>query len=362
MHFWNRSVRLAVLAIAFLGLAAIPRAEAGTSCKEILTCAMDTGRGFMPKDICDACNSEDSVREVIAKFDSVLEDPSVASACGGANSVKWIKDNLTSGLEGGVKSLICVFDPDAGTVDSKTCDRDCESNCGASTMSQIRDFFLRLFGGVPADQSSVQDAEAEFERCRLKCGCGMDKLVCEEGAARLAEMACKAMGLEDVEAPKKSVGSECEWDSDCENDACGRATAAEGAGKVCCPSGSAPMYAGFDYCSEMADGSRCWSDAMCASQICADNAGGTKRGTCTSKRAVGADCTSNDECANDACGRATAADNTPTTCCASGELRNYGGFDYCASMPNGSVCWSDAMCSSGYCKGNLSGLRKGKCS
>jgi hypothetical protein len=365
MRHWVRSGSFAVLAILGLVLTSAPPAEAGTSCKEIMACALDTGRGFLPKDVCDACDSPDSVGAVLGQFKTALEDPSISSACGSAQSIKWIKDKLSSGVEGPIRTLVCAINPSAGTVDSLTCNESCQVNCGSEITAVVLHFARQRLEGIQVDEAAEREAmraaEEAVDQCKLQCGCGLDKLVCEEGAARLAEMACEAMGLDEFEEPKKAVGETCDVDSDCVNDACGRATAAEGAGKICCPSGSAPMYAGYDYCSQMADGSRCWSDAMCASQICAGNAGGTVRGTCTSKRAAGEACSSNDECANDACGRATAADGTPTTCCASGALRNYGGFDYCASMPSGSVCWSDAMCASGNCKGNMNGLRRGTC-
>lgn len=365
MHHRFRQGRLAALAVALFGLLAATPAEAGASCEEILACAMDTGRAFLPKDVCDACDTADSVTAVMSKFKTALEDPSVSSACGSAQSIKWIKDKLESGVGGVLKGVVCAVSPAAGTIDAQTCNGSCEANCGSELTALHLSYARRKLAGEDIDeaafQEDVREAEKSLQSCRVQCGCGFDKLVCEEGAARLAEMACKAMGLEGFEAPKKAAGETCDADSDCANDACGRATAAEGAGKVCCPSGSAPMFAGYDYCSQMPDGSACWSDAMCASEVCADNAGGTARGTCTSKRAVGAVCGSNDECANNACGRESAADGTGKTCCASGDYATYGGFDYCTKMPKGSVCWSDAMCASGNCKGNMSGLRRGKC-
>ncbi len=80
--------------------------------------------------------------------------------------------------------------------------------------------------------------------------------------------------------PMAQQGEHCEVDADCGNKACARATAKPGALLSCCASGRTQMYAGFHYCSEMADGSTCWSDAMCKSGNCKGNAGGLKRGTC----------------------------------------------------------------------------------
>lgn len=162
---------------------------------------------------------------------------------------------------------------------------------------------------------------------------------------------------------KKNDGEECDSNNDCKNDKCGRGTAADGAGKICCPAGrSLGTYGGFDYCYGMPDNSVCWSDAMCASGICSGNAGGFQRGTCQGKRADGEACNSNSECHNNKCGRDSAADGAGKICCTSGRpLDTYGGFDYCYGMPNGSVCWSDSMCASGTCEGNAGGFQRGTC-
>lgn len=76
---------------------------------------------------------------------------------------------------------------------------------------------------------------------------------------------------------------------------------------------------------------------------------------------AGATCESNSNCANGACGRGTAADGAVKICCPSGQFGHFAGYDYCYEMLNGSVCWSDAMCASHYCKGNAYGLKKGRC-
>lgn len=74
---------------------------------------------------------------------------------------------------------------------------------------------------------------------------------------------------------------------------------------------------------------------------------------------AGESCSSNADCSNDSCGRPN-ADDAPLQCCASG-ITNYGGYDYCKSMSSGTVCWSDSMCASGNCAGNMSGLQRGRC-
>ena len=55
----------------------------------------------------------------------------------------------------------------------------------------------------------------------------------------------------------------CESNDDCDNGACGRITARDKAVKVCCPSDDYSNYAGFDYCTQMPEGSTCFSDAHC---------------------------------------------------------------------------------------------------
>ncbi|TRZ58162.1 MAG: hypothetical protein D4S02_12615 [Rhodocyclaceae bacterium] len=82
---------------------------------------------------------------------------------------------------------------------------------------------------------------------------------------------------------------------------------------------------------------------------------------------AGERCESNSNCGNGACARGTAADAAHKVCCNSGQFGSYGPYDYCYGMPQASTCWSNAMCSSGNCKGNgellSSGvaLQKGSC-
>jgi len=174
--------------------------------------------------------------------------------------------------------------------------------------------------------------------------------------------ATDGIGLTTPDA-KKSTKEElqpCTSNDECKNGACGRIDAASGA-LVCCPSGSIVTYAGYDYCTQIPAGGVCWSDVMCASGYCQDNNGGLQKGRCVEKGAAGQPCTSNSDCKNNTCGRQTAADGAPLVCCPSGDTRTYGGYDYCSNMPNGSTCWSDAMCASDYCGGNAGGLQRGTC-
>ena len=76
---------------------------------------------------------------------------------------------------------------------------------------------------------------------------------------------------------------------------------------------------------------------------------------------VGAACSSNNDCANGACGRAGAG--AAPSCCASGSTDTYMFHDYCTQLPPGTPCWTDAMCgdgSAGMCSGTL-GVTAGVC-
>ena len=124
--------------------------------------------------------------------------------------------------------------------------------------------------------------------------------------------------------------SKCKLDAQCASGACARATAADGAQLECC-AGEKTNYSGNDYCKNMPNGSVCWSDAMCANEICEGNVYGAKKGLCSGKLAVGAPCAEHKECENKACGRETAAVGA-STCCKSGEITNYWGFDICKKV------------------------------
>ena len=92
------------------------------------------------------------------------------------------------------------------------------------------------------------------------------------------------------------VGAACSSDSDCSNNACGRENAGVDASKVCCPyGGPSETYAGYSYCTNMPNGNHCFSDAMCASQICSSN------GICVSSLPNGAQCSSSSSCASGYC-------------------------------------------------------------
>lgn len=156
------------------------------------------------------------------------------------------------------------------------------------------------------------------------------------------------------------VNESCTHNSQCQNGACGL-PAAGAAQHICCPSGKLDTYAANDYCTQMPNGTACWSDAMCANGVCMGNADGTKMGVCGGDSPVNAQCDHNDQCKNGACGLPSAG-ATQHICCPSGKLDTFGANDYCTQMPNGTACWSDAMCANGVCSGNAGGTQKGVCS
>ncbi len=79
----------------------------------------------------------------------------------------------------------------------------------------------------------------------------------------------------------QSQSSQCSVNANCSNGACGRQTARDGAPLVCCPSNNNIDYAGFDYCTDMPNGSQCWLDRMCGSGNCKGNAYGLFKGVCS---------------------------------------------------------------------------------
>lgn len=140
-------------------------------------------------------------------------------------------------------------------------------------------------------------------------------------------------------------------------------TADDGAALVCCPSGATSTYGGYDYCTGMAVGATCWADDQCQTDYCQGNGGGIQKGKCQStSKANKETCTNNRECASDACGRLSADDAHTNLYLCCDAITTYASVDYCKNLPVGAMCWSDAMCLTGLCKGNLSGLQRGLCS
>ena len=77
------------------------------------------------------------------------------------------------------------------------------------------------------------------------------------------------------------------------------------------------------------------------------------------KSDVGLSCSSGDACSSGGCGFAN-MDTKEKTCCAGGTA-NYLFKPYCTGHAIGEKCYIDKVCSSNYCKGNLSGMRAGTC-
>ena len=256
----------------------------------------------------------------------------------------WCKDNASGTIKGKCTANKNINDP--CTVKS-----DCKNSaCGRETAADS--------APLKCCPSNKTTGYGGFEYCTNM----PDNSVCWSNAMCDSNY-CRdnGNGTRKGKCGKGNIGEPCGVNNDCKNSACGRESAAEHAPLTCCKSGGTKTYAGFDYCSDMPENSDCWSDEMCASRFCKDNAGGIKRGKCFLKKDVGANCSVNAECKNSACGRETAAEGAPLKCCLSNQRTNYAGFDYCTNMPDNSVCWSNSMCGSGYCRDNGGGTRKGKC-
>lgn len=73
------------------------------------------------------------------------------------------------------------------------------------------------------------------------------------------------------------------------------------------------------------------------------------------------DCKKDIDCKNGACGLSSASEKAKYKCCSSGKTTVWGTKDYCTKLSDGKTCGKDNMCKSGYCKGNNSGLTRGKC-
>lgn len=157
------------------------------------------------------------------------------------------------------------------------------------------------------------------------------------------------------------VGATCDSNSQCNNNVCGYQSGATGAPLICCPSGQSDLFGGFNFCTQIPNGSPCWSDAMCASGVCIGNEGGVTRGVCNGPLPTGAVCSSDNECSNNTCGKQSAATGAPSICCPSCETETFGDVNYCTQISNGLACWSDSMCNSNNCVGNVGGSQRGIC-
>lgn len=94
----------------------------------------------------------------------------------------------------------------------------------------------------------------------------------------------------------------CSSDDDCQNDSCGRFGA--GGQLVCCPSGNYELYGGYDYCTQLPAGTPCWSDSMCAQNICwSIHESRAYTGTCIAPNSLanGQVCWADNQCASNSC-------------------------------------------------------------
>jgi hypothetical protein len=140
----------------------------------------------------------------------------------------------------------------------------------------------------------------------------------------------------------------------------------------CCDSGRTKFCADcpglqtgrvLDVCLLQKIGKSCVSNDMCKDDGYCPTIDQDKNtpGQCTDYKKNGASCTQDYECKSKACGRPEAGTDN-LICCPSGKTDMYLGYDYCTEMPSGKKCWTDAMCASGDCVDNWSGIVKGSCS
>ena len=80
--------------------------------------------------------------------------------------------------------------------------------------------------------------------------------------------------------PTKKYNEVCSNDSQCLSGACSRTSAGTDTMR-CCKTAATGLYAGYGYCYAMPRGTKCWSDAMCASDNCSGNWSGLRKGTCS---------------------------------------------------------------------------------
>lgn len=259
----------------------------------------------------------------------------------------------------------CLTPKKKGEYCSSSLDSDCEGDliCGRKTAGEADQYqyicckggtwieFGGLLGFDPKDYCyDMEDGSTCWSDAMCKSG------QCSGNNSGLQKGTC---------ITPKAAGESCETtrDSDCAGDLmCARKTASDDDEEnyICCDGGT---FGSNDFCYNMPDGSSCWSDAMCESGQCSGNNGGGNRGTCISPKEEGESCptTRDSDCTGDLmCARKTASDDDADTyiCCDGG---TYGSNDFCYNMPDGSACWSDAMCDSGLCSGNMGGFQRGTC-
>mmetsp|Transcript_18433 Transcript_18433/g.39604 ORF Transcript_18433/g.39604 Transcript_18433/m.39604 type:complete len:508 (+) Transcript_18433:146-1669(+) len=198
------------------------------------------------------------------------------------------------------------------------------------------------------------------------------------------DMREEPLRLERYESNRKLALEQCEWDSDCLNNGCGRL--ARGDDELyCC--GEVGLFGGLDYCLGTAmAGEHCWFDEQCEGEgYCEGTCQTAKKigetcdnddecqnsvahcdGNCIKKTGNFKECTSNSHCLSGGCGRDSSKGKF--SCCESGEVFNVkdldGASDFCTgTKPDKATCYQNEHCESGYCMGSngLSVKYAGKC-
>jgi hypothetical protein len=251
-------------------------------------------------------------------------------------SIKDALPSATCNLDfdfGGSCGTACCTDDDCPSRDRPICDNNILSN---PTFTCVP----KQANGEPCTYSST--CESGICMAGIQCVECVDDSDC---AGKSGRPICDTNIFSGTQTciPKKQIGESCTYDSTCASGNCYKPTLTGAAGTCQC-----------NECSTNGCGG-CPLNQQCK------NPNPFESNYCYVPKRVGERCSSNDECGNDACGRASAANGTPTTCCASGSVSMYAGYDYCTRMSEGATCWSDAQCASGYCKGNYSGFVKGRC-
>jgi len=260
------------------------------------------------------------------------------------NPLSFITDFITDLAGDAANSVNPLSGLGIGCIATKDTKEDCTKDCeckggrgcgrltaadGAKTVCCPAGTESKTFGahdycyGMPDGSVCWSDAMCKTGYCRGNAG-GTQKGVCG----------------------KLKSGTVCSKDADCDGSrGCGRLQRGDSK-TVCCPPGTqVGTYGGYDYCYGMADGKKCFSDAMCKSKHC-------RTGGICGKLQSRAVCSKDADCDGDrGCGRLQAGDSK-TVCCPPGtKVGTYGGYDYCYGMPDGYKCKSDAMCKSGSCIG-----------
>lgn len=159
-------------------------------CKEILSCAFSTARAQLPADVCSSCSSDGS--NVVDAITKVLNEPGIDTACNVANELNWLKTAVTGGAESALQLMMCKVFPGAGSIEAQACNTSCQANC-PDRILPIQ--LAAIEAGTEPDPEAIRQAQAELEACSMHCGCGLEKLVCEQASDIIAEQACEAIGL-----------------------------------------------------------------------------------------------------------------------------------------------------------------------